>query len=58
MDSSNETVFDTAMDSNRILEKLNASYPMHFDRLTFVRDSGCLAYEVFSGSHRYFLRGQ
>lgn len=56
MGSSNETVFDTDMDNNLILEKLNASYPMHFDRITFVRDSGCLAYEVFSGSHRYFLR--
>lgn len=56
MDSSNETVFDTAMDNNQILEKLNASYPMHFDRITFVRDSGCLAYEVFGGSYRYFLR--
>ena len=56
MDSSCETACNTAMDEKWILAQLNAFYPMHFDAVTFVRDSGCVAYEVFSGGHRYFLR--
>ena len=56
MGSSGETANNTAMDEDWILAQLNTFYPLHFDQIKFVRDSGCVAYEVFSGSHRYFMR--
>ena len=56
MGSSCETAYNMDMDENWILEQLNAFYYIPFDKISFVRDSGCMAYQVFSGSHRYFLR--
>lgn len=39
-----------------ILRVLNARYPIRFDRLEFLRDSGCRAYAAFAGDRKYFLR--
>ena len=44
------------MNENWILTQLNTSYSNYFNKITFVRDSGCIAYEVFSDSNKYFLR--
>ena len=56
MGSSCETAYNTAIDENWILAQLNTFYSIRFDKIIFVRDSGCMAYQVFGGSHRYFLR--
>lgn len=37
------------MEKEKILEILNEHYPVCFDSLEFVRDSGSMAYAVFSG---------
>ncbi len=39
-----------------ILRMLNVWYPIQFDRLEFLRDSGCRAYAVFAQDKKYFLR--
>ncbi len=39
-----------------ILDILNKHYPMNFDRIEFIRDSGCTAYGVYAGESKYFLR--
>ncbi len=39
-----------------ILAILNTHYPMSFDSLEFLRDSGCVAYAVFAEGKKYFLR--
>ncbi len=44
------------MEKEKILEILNEHYPVCFDSLEFVRDSGSMAYAVFSGRDKYFLR--
>lgn len=44
------------MNENWILAQLNTFYNNHFTKIAFVRDSGCIAYEVFSDSNKYFLR--
>lgn len=44
------------MEKEKILEILNEHYPVYFDSLEFVRDSGSMAYAVFSGRDKYFLR--
>lgn len=43
-------------EQHEILAVLNQNYPMRFDRVEFVRDSGSVAYEAFSGKDKYFLR--
>lgn len=44
------------MEQTEILNILNDRYPMQFDALEFVRDSGSVAYSVFSDDRKYFLR--
>ncbi len=44
------------MEKEKILEILNEHYSVCFDSLEFVRDSGSMAYAVFSGRDKYFLR--
>lgn len=44
------------MEQAEILSNLNNHYAMRFDGLTFVRDSGSVAYSVLSGDRKYFLR--
>lgn len=40
----------------RILDVLNGHYPMRFERIEFIRDSGCTAYAVYVDGEKYFLR--
>lgn len=44
------------MEKDEILETLNRNYPMKFTSAEFLRDSGSVAYEVFTGEEKYFLR--
>jgi len=44
------------MTEAEILGIIDAHYPMCFDSLEFIRDSGCRAYAVFSEGKKYFLR--
>lgn len=43
-------------DETQILDLLNSHYPMHFDQIEFVRDSGCMAYTFYTSDAKYFLR--
>ena len=40
----------------QILNTINEHYPMNFDAIEFVRDSGCIAYTVYAHGCKYFLR--
>ena len=40
----------------QVLKIINENYPMDFDTIEFVRDSGCVAYTVYSNGCKYFLR--
>ena len=39
-----------------ILQEINARYPISFDKLELLRDSGSLAYAAYSEGQKYFLR--
>lgn len=39
-----------------ILGVLNEQYSMDFDSIEFIRDSGCVAYAVYTNGCKYFLR--
>ena len=38
----------------QILNTINEYYPMNFDAIEFVRDSGCIAYTVYAHGCKYF----
>ena len=44
------------MNEQNILKILNENYSISFQRIEFIRDSGCLAYAVYSENSKYFLR--
>ena len=44
------------MEQADILNILINHYSIQFDALEFIRDSGSVAYTVFSDNHKYFLR--
>ena len=44
------------MNEQNILKILNKNYPISFQRIEFMRDSGCLTYTVYSENAKYFLR--
>ncbi len=44
------------IDEKKILKKLNLYYATCFDRMEFIRDSGCIAYAVYTGVNKFFLR--
>lgn len=44
------------MNQAEILSILNQNYPFRFDAAEFLRDSGSVAYTVWGGGSRYFLR--
>ena len=43
-------------DETQVLSIVNENYPLNFDMIEFVRDSGCFAYTVYSNGYKYFLR--
>lgn len=43
-------------DQLQILKIINANYPLQFDNIEFLRDSGCYAYAIYSNGCKYFLR--
>jgi Ser/Thr protein kinase RdoA (MazF antagonist) len=43
-------------DTEHILQVLNRSYSLVFDRLTFLRDSGSRSFQAHTGNEMYFLR--
>ena len=43
-------------EQTQILNILNKNYPMDFEAIEFVRDSGCIAYAVYANGCKYFLR--
>ena len=43
-------------EQTQILNIINENYPVSFDTIEFVRDSGCVAYVVYSNGGKYFLR--
>lgn len=44
------------MDETQALAILNENYAFDFEKLEFLRDSGCLAYAAYSEGVKYFLR--
>lgn len=43
-------------EQTQVLNIINENYPMDFDAIEFVRDSGCVAYTVYASGCKYFLR--
>ncbi len=44
------------MEQENILNVLNEQYSMNFDKIEFIRDSGCMAYAVYTNGCKFFLR--
>lgn len=44
------------LENNQILNIINNNYSMNSNNLEFVRDSGCIAYNVYADGCKYFLR--
>lgn len=44
------------IDHTHVLKILNDNYPMRFDKIEFIRDSGCFAFAVYDADCKYFLR--
>lgn len=44
------------MEQENILNVLNEQYSMKFDKIEFIRDSGCRAYAVYANGRKFFLR--
>lgn len=43
-------------EQSQVLNIVNENYLINFDSIEFVRDSGCVAYTVYSDECKYFLR--
>lgn len=43
-------------EQSQVLNIVNENYLINFDSIEFVRDSGCVAYTVYSNECKYFLR--